>query len=55
MLNFELPKSTANFLEPGGDGCELRVASYELRGKNAFEKTGTVTHDNKLSPGDDEI
>jgi hypothetical protein len=29
MLNFELPKSTANFLEPGEDGCELRVTSCE--------------------------
>jgi hypothetical protein len=25
------PESTANFLERGGDGCELRVASCEVK------------------------
>jgi hypothetical protein len=25
------PKSTANFLEPGGDGCELRVTSCGVK------------------------
>jgi hypothetical protein len=25
------PKSTANFLEPGGGGCELRVTSCEVK------------------------
>jgi hypothetical protein len=26
-----LPKSTANFLEPGGNDCELRVTSCEVK------------------------
>jgi hypothetical protein len=30
----DYPKSTANFLEPGGNGCELRVASCEVKNFN---------------------
>jgi len=31
VKQFVDPESTANFLEPGGDGCVLRVASCEVK------------------------
>jgi hypothetical protein len=35
-MKYIKPKSTANFLEPGRNGCELRVASCEVKSCSVY-------------------